>query len=426
MSHKYAIISAPVSLCVNFQIFEMKSNGISRRKFVATSAIAFSGLSILGLKSFAKNAPPNDTIRLGLIGSGSRGAGLASLVKEMKGVDLVACCDIIPENLQNGLKYAVKGAKGYSDYRKLLEDKTIDAVIIATPLFLHHPMSVASIQANKHVYLEKSLSFDIPQAIDLVKKVKESKLVFQIGYQYRYYGLYHKVKEVIDKGWLGKITHFECQYNRNSNWRNPVKDPAMERIINWRMYREYCGGPLSELCAHQIDMVNYLLGSHPLKATGMAGINYWKDGRETYDNIRVLYEYPNGVKSACTSVLSNAYNGYSIRILGDKATVEIQREKALIYAESTDNKRGTVDGVTGATIEAVTQGKAVEIPFLKPGQEDVEPTVFALNDFFDCIRNKRTPVSNVDTARDASIAIHIGNAAADTETLQLWKPDYSM
>ena len=404
----------------------MSNNGISRRKFVAASAITLSGLTAFGIKSFSQKFSLNDTMRIGLIGSGSRGAGLASLLKEIKGIELVACCDIIPENLQNGLTYAVKGAKGYSDYRKLLEDKTIDAVIIATPLFLHHPMSVAALQAGKHVYLEKSLSSDIPQAVDLVTKVKDSKLVFQIGYQYRYYALYHKVKEVIDKGWLGKITHFECQYNRNSNWRNPVKDPKMERIINWRMYREYCGGPLSELCAHQIDMVNYLLGdTHPLKATGMAGINYWKDGRETYDNIRVIYEYPGGIKSACTSVLSNAYNGYSIRILGDKATVEIQRDKALIFSESTENKRGTVDGVTGATIEAVTQGKGVEIPFLKPGMEDVEPTVFALNDFFDCIRNKKNPLSNVETARNASIAIHIGNAAADTEKLQIWKPEYS-
>lgn len=404
----------------------MRDNRISRRHFVATSAITLSGLSVFGMKSFSQKFSLNDTIRIGLIGTGSRGAGLASLLKEIKGVELVACCDIIPENLKNGLTYAVKGAKGYADYRKLLEDKTIDAVIIATPLFLHHPMSVAALQAGKHVYLEKSLSFDIPQALDLVKKVKDSNLVFQIGYQYRYYGLYHKVKEVIDKGWLGKITHFECQYNRNSNWRNPVKDPKMERIVNWRMYREYCGGPLSELCAHQIDMVNYLLGdTHPLKATGMAGINYWKDGRETYDNIRVIYEYPGGIKSACTSILSNAYNGYNIRILGDKATVEIQRDKALIFAESTENKRGTVDGVTGATIEAVTQGKPVEIPFLKPGEEDTEPTIFALNDFFDCIRNKKNPVSNVETARDASIAIHIGNAAADTEKLQVWKPEYS-
>ena len=391
---------------------------------MSTGAITFSGLA-LGLPHFKPGRFATDIIRTGLIGSGSRGSGLASLIKEMKGIELTACCDIIPANLQNGMKFAAKGAKAYTDYRKLLDDKNIDAVIIATPLFLHHPMAVAALQAGKHVYLEKSLSYDIPQAIDLVKKVHDSKLVFQIGYQYRYYALYHKVKEVIGKNWLGKITHFECQYNRNSNWRNPVTDPSMERAINWRMYREYCGGPLSELCAHQIDMVNYLLNAHPLKVTGMGGIDYWKDGRDTFDNIRTIYEYPDGIKSSCTSVLSNAYNGYSIRILGDKATVEIQREQAFIYAESTTNKRGTVDGVTGATIEATTQGKPIEIIFKKPGEEDIEPTTFALQDFMECIRTNKKPLSNVDTARDTSIAIHMGNAAADTQQLQLWKPEYS-
>ena len=403
----------------------MLLNTISRRRFLSAGALAFSGIAAGHLPDFSSNKTGNEELRIGLIGSGSRGTGLASLIKEMKQLRLTACCDIIPEHLQNGLNFAAKGARGYTDYRNLLEDKNIDAVIIATPLFLHYPMAVAALQAGKHVYLEKSLSYDIPQAIDLVKKVRESKRVFQIGYQYRYYSLYHKVKEVIDRNWLGRITHFECQYNRNSNWRNPVSDPKMERAINWRMYREYCGGPLSELCAHQIDMVNYLLDAHPLKVTGMGGINYWKDGRDTYDNIRTIYEYPNGIKSACTSVLSNAYDGFSIRILGDKATIEIQREKAFIYAESTENKRGTVDGVTGATIEATTQGKPVEIIFKKPGEQDIEPTTFALQDFVQCINDNKKPASNVETARDTSIAIHMGNAAADTQTLQIWKPEYS-
>jgi predicted dehydrogenase len=287
-------------------------------------------------------------------------------------------------------------------------------------------MAIAALDAGKHIYLEKSMTYDIPQAVALVKKVRNSKLVFQLGYQYRYYRLYHRVKEVISKNWLGKITHFECQYNRNSNWRFPVPDPKLERAINWRMHRVYCGGPLSELCAHQIDQVNFFLDSHPLKVTGIAGINYWKDGRDTYDNIRTVYEYPNGVKSSVTSVLSNAYNGYCIRILGDRATVEIQRDKAFIYAESLNNARGIVDGVTGATKEAITQGKPVELVFEKPGEKQTEPTTEALIDFIECIRNNRKPVSNVENGRDASIAVHLGNMAADSQAFQVWKPEYSV
>lgn len=366
-----------------------------------------------------------DPIRVGFIGTGSRGSGLANTLKNIPGAEIVACCDIIPEHLQNGLAEASKGAKGYSDYRKLLEDKTIQAVVIATPHYLHAPMAIDALDAGKHVYLEKSLAFSFQQTAAIVKKVEASPLVFQVGYQYRYYPLYHRVKEVIGKGWLGKITHFESQYNRNSNWRVPVKDPAMERALNWRMYRQYCGGPLSELCAHQIDMVNYLTGAHPVKVVGLGGVNYWKDGRDTYDNVHAIYEYPGGVKSAVYSVLSNAYDGYSIRVFGDKATVEIQREKALIYAETFDHEKGVVDGVSGATIAAVTQGKAVELEVYKEGMVEEEPTITALRDFLDCIRNNKKTVSNIHTARDTSIAILMGNKAMDTQTLQTWKPEYS-
>jgi predicted dehydrogenase len=158
----------------------------------------------------------------------------------------------------------------------------------------------------------------------------------------------------------------------------------------------------------------------------MGGINYWKDGRDTYDNIRAIYEYPNGIKSSVTSILSNAFNGYNIRILGDKATVEIQRDKAFIYVESTDNVKGIVDGVTGATKLAITQGKGVELVFDEPGHKQTEPTTECLMDFIDCIRNKKKPVSTVETASDASIAVHIGNEAADKQTFQLWKPEYSV
>jgi predicted dehydrogenase len=286
-------------------------------------------------------------------------------------------------------------------------------------------MAIDALAAGKHVYLEKSLAFSFEQTVDIVKKVEASPLVFQVGYQYRYYPLYHRVKEIIGQGWLGKITHFASQYNRNSNWRVPVEDPKLERALNWRMYRQYCGGPLSELCAHQIDMVNYLTGGHPLKVVGMGSVNYWKDGRDTYDNVQTIYEYPNGVKSAVYSVLSNAYDGYSIRVFGDKATVEIQREKAYIYAETFDHAKGVVDGVSGATIAANTQGKAIELEVYKNGIVEEEPTITALRDFLECIITGKKPVSNIHTARDTSIAILMGNKAMDTQTLQTWKPEYS-
>lgn len=401
----------------------MSEFNIPRRRFLYTGATALTGLA-LGLPLAMKAATRSNSVRIGVIGTGSRGTGLISLLQKIPGFTITACCDIIAENLGNAVQMTGNKARSYKDYKALLSDRQVDAVIIATPLFLHYPMAMAALDAGKHIYLEKSLSYNIRETLDLADAVSKSRLVFQVGYQYRYYGLYKRVKEIIQQNWLGRITHLESQYNRNSDWRNPVKDPAQERIINWRMYKEYCGGPLSELCAHQIDMIQYLLDSHPIKAIAMGGINYWKDGRDTYDHIRAVYEYPGGIQSSVSSVLSNAFNSYNIKIFGDKATLEIQREKAFIYAENTVNRRGTVDGVTGATISVKTHGEAEEIEWQEKDAPVQEPTRYALEDFLRCILEGALPLSNAQTAKDSSIAIHMGNLAAEQGNTQLWLPHY--
>lgn len=398
----------------------------SRRNFIRQGSAVLAGTALLPLFSKAQ-LYKGDLIRVGIIGAGSRGTGIAALMQKIPGLQVVACCDVLPQNLANCIKTAAPGAKAYPDHRKLLEDKSIDAIVVATPLFLHAPMAIDALNAGKHVYLEKAMAFSIDEVLQLTRKVRENpKLVFQLGYQYRYYGLYKKIKEIIQKNWLGKITHIESQYNRNSDWRNPVTDPSQERIINWRMYKEYCGGPLSELCSHQIDMIHYLLDAHPLSAVGMGGNNYWKDGRTTFDHVRAIYEYPGGIKSSVNSTLSNAFNGYNIKIYGDRATVEIQREEAFIYAESTNNERGIVDGVTGATVSVTTQGAAQKINFLNPGEKLLEPTTYALTDFRDCILENRKAVSGVDNGITSAIAIIMGNKAAETGDRQRWLDNYSI
>lgn len=405
----------------------MADNMIDRRKFIATSVLGLGGLMASCSPIFAgQGALKSDQVRIGVIGTGSRGKGLINNIRHVAGLEVVACCDLIPKNLNAAIEMAGQKAKAYQDYRKLLEDKNVDAVIIATPLYLHYPMAIDAMSANKHVYVEKSMAFTTAESLDLVKRVRNSKLVFQVGFQYRNYELYHKIKEVVEKGWLGQVSSFECQYNRNSDWKYPVDDPKLEKVINWRMYKDMCGGPLSELCAHQIDAVNYITGSHPAKVVGIGGVDYWKDGRETHDHVRTVYEYGNGMKATYTSTLSNAFNGYQIKILGSEGTIEIGRNKAYIYPETKQRVLGVVDGVTGATIANATQGKKTEIPYVEPGTKAAEPTISALKDFHDCIVNGKTPVSNVNTGHISAISIVMGLDAMETEKTQYWKPEYSI
>lgn len=395
---------------------------LSRRHFLAAGTLGAAGLGLATLLPFqAFGAKRADTVRLGLIGVGNRGTGLANLLHDLPGIELAALCDLQAHKVEAALPYAAKGARSYADHRELLEDKRLDGVIIAVPLHVHYQVARDAIDAGKHLYLEKTMSYDIPQAVNLVRLAEaHPKLVFQTGHQYRYYGLYHTVAEMIRQGELGSVLHYECQYHRNSDWRLPVTDPALERTVNWRLYKASSGGLLAELSAHQIDVINWFTGSHPDKVTAMGGINYWKDGRETFDHVRAIYAYPSGIKADISSTLSNAYKGYAMRILGTKGTVEIQQSQAFFFPEGGTRQHATVDGVAGATVPTAGQGEGFPIPFASPDGRDRDPTAYALLDFARCIRDSQAAFSSARTGCDAAIAVHIGNQAAESEQPQRW------
>ncbi|RYD88596.1 MAG: Gfo/Idh/MocA family oxidoreductase, partial [Sphingobacteriales bacterium] len=154
---------------------------------------------------------------------------------------VIAVCDVLDFRLEETKKES-KDANftTYKDHRRLLDNKDVDAVVVAVPLNMHYTIAVDTLNANKHLYLEKTMTYDIPQALELVKLVKSKpKQVVQVGHQYRYSPLYYRVKEMINKGYLGDINQIDCRWDRNGNWRRPVPSPELERQINWRMYKQY-------------------------------------------------------------------------------------------------------------------------------------------------------------------------------------------
>ncbi len=393
---------------------------MDRRFFLKGGIYGLAGITLVSAplkRAFSYDLPP---LNIGVIGFGSRGGGVANVIKSIPGMKVGAYSDILEQQLAAAGKRFPQ-ASAYRDYRKLLDDKSVEAVVIAVPEYLHFPVAVDALQAGKHVYLEKTMTHTIDEANRLVTvAARYPAQAMQIGHQYRYYQLYHKVLEVIKQGYIGEVTQYECQYHRNSDWRRPVPDTSKERQINWRMYKEYSGGLMTELCAHQVDILNWFTGSHPLSVVAMGGIDYWQDGRETYDNIRALYAYPNGVKAHVSSILSNAYRGYSIRVLGTRGTIEIQRTKALAYPERLKTELATVDGVTGATAESWGQGKPMELTFQNQDDKNRDPTAYALMDFAACVREGRKPFSNVETGRDTAKAVMLANQAAESGRAHHW------
>lgn len=390
---------------------------MKRRDFViksslATGAIA-SSASALGHVFGSKNTEKN--FKIGIIGTGDRGSGLIPIINDIPNFEVAACCDILPFRLENGLKKSNQNPKGYSDYRKLLEDKNLDAVLIATPFGTHSKIAQDAIDADKHVYCEKTLAKGYDGISQLVKKVRGSGLIFQTGHQYHSSRLYSHIVELIQTGKVGKIAAIESYWNRNGNWRRSVSDPQLERVINWRMYDELSGGLVAELCSHQLDFCNWALDGVPEKVMGMGGIDYWKDGRETYDNVHLMYLYPDGVKAKFTSLTSNANEDYKIKIMGDKGTLILNSAKAWFYPEEKYKKElGEVDGVSGATA-AWEEGKGIPIEVVH-----ADPSKDALMDFKTAVLQNERPISDVIAGAKAAICVQMGLDAMKKNEIITW------
>ncbi|MGK7397517.1 MAG: Gfo/Idh/MocA family protein [Candidatus Cyclobacteriaceae bacterium M3_2C_046] len=396
---------------------------MNRRKFLSQGTMAATGIT-LGIAGFGKKsfASPNETINMGVIGTGSRGRGLMTILQDVPEINVIAGCDVLPFRLEQAMKVADNGAKGYEDYRRVLDNKDIDAVLISTPLSMHSQMAIDALDAGKHVYCEKTMAYSPEQALEMVQKVENSDKIFQVGHQYHSSRLYSKVVDIINDGYIGKVMGFECQWNRNGDWRRSVPDPKFERLINWRMYREYSKGLLAELSSHQIDFANWVTKSHPLSVTGMGGIDYWKDGRETYDNIHAIFEYPDGVKATYTCLTYNSYKDYEIKVFGDEATLFIDYMDAKATLEPKKKKElGIVDGVSGATLQQFMEGDYIPIK-----AEHMDPSKQALIDFAHSIKDNKQPISNVKTGAKAAFAVSMALEAMQTQQKIHWKDDYNV
>ncbi len=392
---------------------------MNRRNFVLNSSLT--GVAIItGTSALtASNVlGANDKVNIGIIGTGDRGSGLIPFLNDIDGIEVIACCDILAFRLEKALSQTRIKAKGYSNYKDLLSNKDIDAVLIATPFSTHAQIALDALDAGKHVYCEKTMVKGLKPIHTLIKKVDQSNKIFQTGHQYHSSRLYNEVVNMIKGGEIGAISLFECQWNRNGNWRRPVSNPSLERQINWRMYKEFSGGLTAELSSHQIDFVHWVLGENPKDIRGVGGIDFWKDGRETFDNTHLIYNYPSGVKATFTCLTNNALGDYQIKVHGSKGTILLDYQKAWLYYEKGVKlkKLGNVDGVSGATANPQEQGKGVEIKV-----SHLDPSKQALVDFRNSIINNTIPISNVRTGGNTAKAVQLSLNAMYQNNIQNWQ-----
>jgi predicted dehydrogenase len=300
---------------------------LTRREFGKTAGAAAGVTLALGWSPFAYAR--NEQVRVALIGTGSQGClhiedGLAGTQE----VDIGASADCLLFNLAKG--WHVAGGDPalkehlYVDYREMLdkERNAIDAVIVATPFKTHHRIVMDCLDAGNYVFCEKTMAHTYEACREIVTKCHETGLFVQVGHQRRYNPEFnYAASQIADAERLGRVTLIEGRWHRHDPWRRllPRKKsgdpyeltaeeqrhiPDLEKHWNWRVHGESSYGLVGELCTHHVDVANFLLGKPPACVWGTGGTDYWRDGRTTYDNVQLVYEYDLGVRDRGFTAIS--------------------------------------------------------------------------------------------------------------------------
>lgn len=318
-----------------------------------------------------------EPVRVGVIGTGNQGkAHIASMNPDY--CQVVAFSDIRPSNQKNTRmllndKFGdkAKDIKLYEDYRKLLDDKSIEMVIIALPLHLHAEAAIAALQAGKHVLCEKLMARTVMQCKQMVRAADKAKRMLAIGHQRHYSYLYANCRSLIERGdVLGDVRHIRAYWHRNQtnagadgaktgkydSWFPPVPvDDAQaitpeflerygykspEELVRWRVYDRTGAGLMAELGSHQLDAASIFLGkAHPHAVSGFGGVLFFTDGRQVEDHIFLTFEFPkeskaNGAVVTYSSINTNVFDGYGEQVMGTKGTLIVQQERdAYVFRE---------------------------------------------------------------------------------------------
>jgi predicted dehydrogenase len=357
----------------------------------------------------AAQTPPSNRVSVGLIGSGGRGRYIMLLMKKDPAVQVAAVCDVYEPNLERGLSEA-GGAKAYRNYKQLLDDKSINVVIIGTPEHWHHRMVLDAIAAGKDVYVEKPLCQTPEQGVELVEAAKRSRSVIQVGTQRRSYDLYIKARDVVRKGTLGDVRMVRSWWLNNmidppggtlkgpldwEQWQGPAPrrkmDPA--RFFHWRFYSDYSGGVVADQGAHVYDGIAMLMGAgYPVAVTASANKTQ-RPGVDTPETMVVSAEYP----EEFLAVFSINYAAMRYKLVndqmshfdGNKARLDIGREHFAVYnlgAEDQPVMRETSGGMSKASEDHV-------------------------RNFLECVRTRTTPNATVESGFQAVLVLQMANVS---------------
>jgi predicted dehydrogenase len=380
----------------------MPETDVPRRAFLrgVTTATALSYSRVYGA---------NERVQLGLIGCGERGRGDMGNFIKAGNVDVVALCDIYAPQIDLAKRNA-PDAQSFTDHRKLLEKKEVDATLIAVPDHWHSVIAIDALNAGKDVYCEKPLTLKIEQGPPIVKAARVNNRICQVGMQQRSGKHYLEAKrEYLDTGKLGKITLARTWWHGNTyhlrkapaslatkpdnlDWAHflgPLKwrDWDPQQYYNWRAYLDFGGGQVTDLFTHWIDVVHMFTGQDiPSAAVASGGVYNYKDGRTAPDTINVLLKYPGEMTATFEATLVPGITGSGQEFCGTLGRLYIDRSKYEFHPVGRNAPVTTVQATTNLDLDHI-------------------------QNFLECVKSRNLPNGDVLIGHRSAQASHLGNIA---------------
>jgi len=325
---------------------KQKIPDLDRRSFLKGSSITTLMVMMGGVPLKAEDKPQADAaptpekhagppVNCAVIGCGAQGRDILSGLAKLPNAPVVAICDTYttPGFLRRAKEFAPK-AETVEDYTKVLADKNVQAVFVATPSHQHREIAVAALKAGKHVYCEAPLANTIEDARAIAQAAKAAdKLNFQPGLQLRADPQRHFLLQFVRSGALGKTIKGRAQWHKKQSWRRSAPASEREKEVNWRLRNESSPGLVGEIGIHQVDVGSWFINARPLSVTGFGGVLHWDDGRDVPDTIQAVFEYPGQVHFSYEATLANSFDGDHEILYGTDSAVMLRQENAWMFKE---------------------------------------------------------------------------------------------
>ena len=446
----------------------IKEKKLNRREFIIMSSLGATalGIGMKGSRPKKNGAPhkkskssPNDAINVGMIAVGARAHDLMESIKRIEGTEIIAVCDAYKGRVERAIERTDGRAKEYKNYKEIIADRSIDAVVISTPDHLHKQQIIDASNAGKHIYIEKPMTYKVEEGLEIISAAKKNKVAFQVGSQGASSVLSEKAKEIVASGRLGQITMVRAYFNRNTAsgaWIYPIPPDAssktvnwemflgsapkhkfsLERFFRWRCYKDYSGGIATDLFVHLCNSIHYIMGAKMCSSVlAMGGLYRWKESRDVPDTLNASLEYPEGFMVSISSTFNNQkLGGSGIQFLGTEGSLELAGGRLIFTPEVVNEDNGWIVNSWPSKLEEAyyedPKIREEEMPWTRDPSvipdaetyraEGIDDTTLHMAEFFEAVRNGKPTKEDATVGHHAASCAHMVNLSIDKKKIIHW------